>query len=82
MLFSKILFSFQKRKTANIRDYLALPKFAKYFDGFVRNGSTIETCCDDTERMIKDLREGSPIGQDTAVIAGDLCRQAEEKNKD
>ena len=73
------LLAFEKRRQANIRDYLALPDFAPLFDGFVRNHETIEQCCEETMRRIEMLRTGAALPQNTWEIAEKLSASARAK---
>ena len=76
----KGLKSFTDRKERNIRDYLALPKMADYFDFFIDNSSTVEQAAQRLSRIFDDVDIPLPI-EERQNIAAALAASARAKNE-
>ena len=81
------LLSFQRRKQANISDYLNAPEYVELFDAYIRNGS-LESCALALEECIGAFTSGAEaVGAENAAVtyeerlavANELCSQAREK---
>ena len=80
--------SFQKRKNANIADYINAPEYSESIDAYIKN-SELDSCVAGLEYCLgfftgnsrnKDKPEGVAItGEEKARLAAELCEQGRSK---